>query len=187
MGLLFSYSASRTLRWEPVSKRDGSWVFHYVMSAYRHTRSGARNSVLERHSNLTFSPGSRAVFAALQVVQWPVFIVIHSTVKFYHVHRSSHVLSQKFLLPVELFYEGFSLIFSWFSLCVSHVGTDFRFVSDLYCCPMVQGRQFVYLVFCPDQCPRGPNDHRWQDSRSARHDSQVFLRRPPAQMFPSHP
>lgn len=36
MGLLFSYSAFRIIRWEPVLKRDGSWVYHYVMSAYRH-------------------------------------------------------------------------------------------------------------------------------------------------------
>ena len=36
MCLLFSYSAFRTLRWELVSKRDGSRDFHYVMAAYRH-------------------------------------------------------------------------------------------------------------------------------------------------------
>ena len=72
MYLLFSYSASRILCWELLWKRDGSWVFHYIMSAHRPTRSGARQSVLERLSNLTFSAGSRAVFSALRVVQWPV-------------------------------------------------------------------------------------------------------------------
>ena len=65
VGLLLSCCAFRILLWELVSRRDGSWDFHYVRSAYRLTRSGTRQSVLERLPNLAFPAGSRTVFAAL--------------------------------------------------------------------------------------------------------------------------
>ena len=67
MDLLFSYGAFKILRWELMSKRDGS-----TSSPCTDTTDRARQSVLERLSNLAFPAGSRAVFAALQVAQWLV-------------------------------------------------------------------------------------------------------------------
>jgi hypothetical protein len=109
--------AFRILRWEFVSKRDGLCVFHYVKSAHRYTRSG-RQSVLERLSNLTFPPGSRAVFAVLG----PLF-AIHGTIEFHYIHCSWHTLSRKFLSHSNCFTKALSRssIVSWFASCISRI------------------------------------------------------------------
>ena len=44
------------------------------------------------------------------------FAAIHSTFKFHYIYRSSHSFARKFWIHVELVYQTFNLIFSWFSL-----------------------------------------------------------------------
>jgi chitin synthase len=44
------------------------------------------------------------------------FAAIHSTVKFGYIYRSSHTFARKFWIHVEMFYQTFNLIFSWFAL-----------------------------------------------------------------------
>ena len=44
------------------------------------------------------------------------FAAIHSTVKFHYIYRSSHSFMRKFWIHIELFYQTFNLIFSWFAL-----------------------------------------------------------------------
>ena len=47
------------------------------------------------------------------------FAGIHSTVHFYYIYRSSHSLLRKFWIHVEVLYQTFNLIFSWFALVCS--------------------------------------------------------------------
>ena len=44
------------------------------------------------------------------------FAAIHSTVHFYYIYRSSHGILRKFWIHVEMLYQTFNLIFSWFAL-----------------------------------------------------------------------
>jgi cellulose synthase/poly-beta-1,6-N-acetylglucosamine synthase-like glycosyltransferase len=44
------------------------------------------------------------------------FAAIHGTVKFHYIYRSSHTFWRKFWIHVELIYQTFNLIFSWFAL-----------------------------------------------------------------------
>lgn len=44
------------------------------------------------------------------------FAAIHSTVKFNYIYRSSHSFGRKFWIHVEMVYQTFNLIFSWFAL-----------------------------------------------------------------------
>jgi cellulose synthase/poly-beta-1,6-N-acetylglucosamine synthase-like glycosyltransferase len=87
---------------------------------YRHAGSGA-------HINIC--PGNGTVdliFLGFQVPElvsqrrrWlngSFFAAIHSTVKFHYIYRSSHSFWRKFMIHVELIYQTFNLIFSWFAL-----------------------------------------------------------------------
>jgi chitin synthase len=44
------------------------------------------------------------------------FATMHSVVKFYYIYRSSHSIMRKLWIHVELLYQTFNLIFSWFAL-----------------------------------------------------------------------
>ena len=44
------------------------------------------------------------------------FAAIHSTFHFYYIYRSSHSLTRKFWIHVEMAYQFLNLIFSWFAL-----------------------------------------------------------------------
>ena len=44
------------------------------------------------------------------------FAAIHSTVHFHYIYRSSHSVFRKFWIHVEMLYQLFNLIFSWFAL-----------------------------------------------------------------------
>jgi chitin synthase len=56
-------------------------------------------------------------------------VAIHSTVKFNYLYRSSHSFARKAWIHVELFYQTFNLLFSWFAL-VRLDTTRFYLVSD---------------------------------------------------------
>ncbi len=44
------------------------------------------------------------------------FAAVHSTVHFHYIYRSSHTFVRKAWIHVEMFYQLFNLIFSWFAL-----------------------------------------------------------------------
>ncbi|KAI0783497.1 glycosyltransferase family 2 protein [Abortiporus biennis] len=92
----------RILCWELVSKRGGSWILHYVKSAY------AVTDVPDQVPEL--------ISQRRRWLNGSFFAAIHSTVKFFYIYRSSHTLLRKFWIHVELLYQIFNLIFSWFAL-----------------------------------------------------------------------
>ncbi|KII90552.1 glycosyltransferase family 2 protein [Plicaturopsis crispa FD-325 SS-3] len=92
----------RILCWELVSKRGGSWILHYVKSAYA----------------VTDVPDTVAELIS-QRRRWlngSFFAAIHSTFHFHYIYRSAHTFMRKFWIHVEMVYQTFNLIFSWFSL-----------------------------------------------------------------------
>ncbi|KAI0073004.1 glycosyltransferase family 2 protein [Panus rudis PR-1116 ss-1] len=92
----------RILCWELVSKRGGSWILHYVKSAY------AVTDVPDQVPEL--------ISQRRRWLNGSFFAAIHSTVKFHYIYRSSHSFMRKFWIHVELIYQTFNLIFSWFAL-----------------------------------------------------------------------
>ncbi|KAG8968969.1 Chitin synthase, class 1 [Tulasnella sp. 419] len=92
----------RILCWELVSKRGGSWILHYVKSAY------AVTDVPDQVPEL--------ISQRRRWLNGSFFAAIHSTVKFGYIYRSSHTVARKFWIHVEMFYQTFNLIFSWFAL-----------------------------------------------------------------------
>ncbi|KIM21150.1 glycosyltransferase family 2 protein [Serendipita vermifera MAFF 305830] len=92
----------RILCWELVSKRGGQWILHYVKSAY------AETDVPDQVPEL--------ISQRRRWLNGSFFAAIHSTVKFSYLYRSSHTAMRKFWIHVELVYQIFNLIFSWFAL-----------------------------------------------------------------------
>ncbi|TDL18313.1 glycosyltransferase family 2 protein [Rickenella mellea] len=92
----------RILCWELVSKRGGSWILHYVKSAY------AVTDVPDQVPEL--------ISQRRRWLNGSFFAAIHSTVKFNYIYRSSHSFVRKFWIHVEMLYQTFNLIFSWFAL-----------------------------------------------------------------------
>ncbi|KAI0930946.1 Chitin synthase 4 [Taiwanofungus camphoratus] len=92
----------RILCWELVSKRGGAWILHYVKSAY------AVTDVPDQIPEL--------ISQRRRWLNGSFFAGIHSTVKFHYIYRSSHSFVRKFWIHVELIYQTFVLIFSWFAL-----------------------------------------------------------------------
>ncbi|KAF9269343.1 glycosyltransferase family 2 protein [Marasmius fiardii PR-910] len=92
----------RILCWELVSKRGGSWILHYVKSAY------AITDVPDQVPEL--------ISQRRRWLNGSFFAAVHSTVHFYYIYRSAHSLLRKFWIHVEMLYQLFNLIFSWFAL-----------------------------------------------------------------------
>ncbi|KAF8997184.1 chitin synthase-domain-containing protein [Cyathus striatus] len=93
----------RILCWELVSKRGGSWILHYVKSAYA----------------VTDVPDTVCPELISQRRRWlngSFFAAVHSTIHFYYIYRSSHTFMRKLWIHIEMFYQLFNLIFSWFAL-----------------------------------------------------------------------
>jgi chitin synthase len=104
----------RILCWELVSKRGGSWILHYVKSAYAIT--DVPDTVPELIS---------------QRRRWlngSFFAGVHSTLHFYYVYRSAHSFLRKFWIHVEMVYQTFNLLFSWFALANYYIA--FTILSD---------------------------------------------------------
>jgi len=112
----------RILCWELVSKRGGAWTLHYVKSAY---------AVTDVPDQVSFSFGSLALFVnrsfpfrkvpelISQRRRWlngSFFAAVNSTVHFYYIYRSSHTFLRKAWIHVEMLYQFFNLVFSWFAL-----------------------------------------------------------------------
>jgi hypothetical protein len=117
---------------------------------YRHAGSGACRSVLERHPDLTLPPIQvpELISQRRRWLNGSFFAAIHSTVKFHYIYRSSHSFARKFWIHVELLYQTFNLIFSWFALvrlsCEVHLRT-----LTLFCFVSGAGKLF-HLVLCLD-------------------------------------
>ncbi|KAG1844434.1 chitin synthase [Suillus tomentosus] len=92
----------RILCWELVSKRGGSWILHYVKSAY------AVTDVPDQVPEL--------ISQRRRWLNGSFFAAIHSTVHFHYLYRSSHSFMRKFWIHIEMFYQLYNLIFAWFSL-----------------------------------------------------------------------
>ncbi|KAG6830638.1 Chitin synthase 4 [Tephrocybe sp. NHM501043] len=92
----------RILCWELVSKRGGSWILHYVKSAY------AITDVPDQVPEL--------ISQRRRWLNGSFFAAVHSTVHFYYIYRSAHTFVRKFWIHVEMVYQVFNLIFSWFAL-----------------------------------------------------------------------
>lgn len=92
----------RILCWELVSKRGGSWILHYVKSAY------AVTDVPDQVPEL--------ISQRRRWLNGSFFAAIHSTFHFTYIYRSSHTFIRKSWIHVELLYQVFNLIFSWFAL-----------------------------------------------------------------------
>ncbi|KZV86456.1 glycosyltransferase family 2 protein [Exidia glandulosa HHB12029] len=92
----------RILCWELVSKRGGSWILHYVKSAY------AVTDVPDQVPEL--------VSQRRRWLNGSFFAAIHSIVHFGYIYRSAHTPLRKFWIHIEMFYQVFNLIFSWFAL-----------------------------------------------------------------------
>ncbi|KAI6101914.1 glycosyltransferase family 2 protein [Pisolithus sp. B1] len=104
----------RILCWELVSKRGGSWILHYVKSAYAITDVPDQVPELisqrQRWLNGSFSA------------------TIHSLVHFHYIYRSSHSFARKFWIHVEMLYQLYNLIFAWFALANYYIA--FIILSD---------------------------------------------------------
>lgn len=92
----------RILCWELVSKRGGSWILHYVKSAY------AITDVPDQVPEL--------ISQRRRWLNGSFFAAVHSTFHFYYIYRSAHSFMRKFWIHVEMLYQTFNLIFSWFGL-----------------------------------------------------------------------
>ncbi|CAG8607976.1 11921_t:CDS:2 [Funneliformis mosseae] len=92
----------RILCFELVSKRKSSWLLHYVKSAYAETDVPDTFTELisqrRRWLNGSFFAG--------------VFAICHT----FNIWRSDHTTWRKTLLAIEMFYQSFTLLFSWFAL-----------------------------------------------------------------------
>jgi chitin synthase len=92
----------RILCWELVSKRGCSWILHYVKSAYGVT------DVPDQVPEL--------ISQRRRWLNGSFFAAVHSTFHFHYIYRSSHSFMRKFWIHVEMLYQLFNLIFSWFAL-----------------------------------------------------------------------
>ncbi|KAI0051502.1 glycosyltransferase family 2 protein [Auriscalpium vulgare] len=120
----------RILCWELVSKRGGSWVLHYVKSAYAVTDTPDQvpELVSQRRRWLNGS----------------FFAAIHSTVHFHYIYRSSHSVIRKFWIHVELVYQTFNLIFSWFAL--GNFFISFFVLTNALEDPTVLGGRAIHVI-----------------------------------------
>lgn len=92
----------RILCWELVSKRGGSWILHYVKSAY------AVTDVPDQVPEL--------ISQRRRWLNGSFFAAVHSVVHFHYIYRSSHSFLRKFWIHFEMLYQVFNLIFSWFAM-----------------------------------------------------------------------
>lgn len=104
----------RILCWELVSKRGGSWILHYVKSAY------AVTDVPDQVPEL--------ISQRRRWLNGSFFAAVHSIFHFHYLYRSSHTFMRKFWIHVEMFYQVFNLIFSWFALANYYIA--FNILSD---------------------------------------------------------
>jgi chitin synthase len=104
----------RILCWELVSKRGGSWLLHYVKSAYGVT------DVPDQVPEL--------ISQRRRWLNGSFFAAVHSVVHFHYIYRSSHTFLRKFWIHIEMLYQVFNLIFSWFALANFYIA--FRILSE---------------------------------------------------------
>src|SRR5205814_1840435 len=96
----------RILCFELISKRESTWVLHYVKSAYAET--DVPDDIIELiRQRRRWLNGS--FFASL-------YAISHT----FNIWRSSHSGWRKAALLIEMFYQTYNVAFSWFAL-VSYI------------------------------------------------------------------
>ena len=110
--IVLCLTSIKILCWELVSKRGGSWILHYVKSAY------AVTDVPDQVPEL--------ISQRRRWLNGSFFAAIHSVVHFHYIYRSAHSFIRKFWIHVEMLYQVFNLIFSWFAMVpvLSHSLTE---------------------------------------------------------------
>jgi cellulose synthase/poly-beta-1,6-N-acetylglucosamine synthase-like glycosyltransferase len=98
-----------------VSKRGCSWILHYVKSAY------AVTDVPDQVPEL--------ISQRRRWLNGSFFAAVHGTFHFAYIYRSSHTFLRKFWIHIEMLYQLFNLIFSWFALVRFHPTRLFDDVS----------------------------------------------------------
>ncbi|SGY19437.1 BQ5605_C014g07647 [Microbotryum silenes-dioicae] len=92
----------RILCWELVAKRNSSWVLSYQRSAF------ATTDVPDRLADL--------ISQRRRWLNGSFFASLHSSVHFGYIYRSDHTFWRKMWLHVELIYQSFNMLFTWFGL-----------------------------------------------------------------------
>ncbi|RIB11527.1 glycosyltransferase family 2 protein [Gigaspora rosea] len=92
----------RILCFELVAKRKSSWLLHYVKS------SQAETDVPEDVTGL--------ISQRRRWLNGSFFASFHAITHFYYIWRSDHSIFRKIFLHVEMAYQAYNLIFSWFAL-----------------------------------------------------------------------
>ncbi|GAA5893025.1 hypothetical protein JCM5296_003407 [Sporobolomyces johnsonii] len=92
----------RILCWELVAKRGSAWLLHYQRSAY------AVTDVPDRVPDL--------ISQRRRWLNGSFFAGLHSSYHFGYIYRSDHTFWRKLWLHVELLYQTFNMLFSWFGL-----------------------------------------------------------------------
>ncbi|CAG8557199.1 23792_t:CDS:2 [Dentiscutata erythropus] len=96
----------RILCFELVAKRGNSWLLHYVKS------SQAETDVPESVTGL--------ISQRRRWLNGSFFASFHAITHFYYIWRSNHSISRKIFLHIEMAYQAYNLIFSWFALSLSN-------------------------------------------------------------------
>ncbi|CAG8552575.1 5818_t:CDS:2 [Gigaspora rosea] len=96
----------RILCFELVAKRKSSWLLHYVKS------SQAETDVPEDVTGL--------ISQRRRWLNGSFFASFHAITHFYYIWRSDHSIFRKIFLHVEMAYQAYNLIFSWFALALSN-------------------------------------------------------------------
>ena len=131
----------RILCWELVSKRNSSWVLHYVK------RAQAVTDVPEQAPKL--------ITQRRRWLNGSFFAAIHSIIKFSYIYRSNHPFLRKLLIHVEMIYQAIQLFFSWFAMANYYIAfcilTDAMADSIKWLHIPTVILQYIYvafLVFC---------------------------------------
>lgn len=131
----------RILCWELVSKRNSSWVLHYVK------RAQAVTDVPEQAPEL--------ITQRRRWLNGSFFAAIHSIIKFGYIYRSSHPFGRKLLFHVEMIYQAIQLFFSWFAMANYYI--SFCILTDALASSfhwlkiptlILQYIYVAFLVFC---------------------------------------
>ncbi|KAF8133385.1 glycosyltransferase family 2 protein [Boletus edulis] len=122
----------RILCWELVSKRGGSWILHYVKSAY------AVTDVPDQVPEL--------ISQRRRWLNGSFFAAVHSTIHFHYIYRSSHTFLRKFWIHIEMFYQLYNLIFSWFALGNYYIAFIEDYISSLHYLNLVLNYFYLGLI-----------------------------------------
>ncbi|KAI5479453.1 chitin synthase, glycosyltransferase family 2 protein [Pseudohyphozyma bogoriensis] len=123
----------RILCWELVAKRGSAWILQYQRSAFAVTDvpDAAADLISQRRRWLNGS----------------FFASLHSSYHFGYLYRSDHTFTRKLWLHVELIYQSFQMVFSWFALGNWYI-IFFILTKSLYVNTVVHYIYVALLITC---------------------------------------